>query len=193
MDVPIRKAEGAILHVHGNGVAGFLLGREVHLKFDMVLRLVKGPHLFQEPFKTFPVLRGYGEVKPTDSTGVTHILRGLHQVFLKRSPIPVGISMEGEQSLGEVGVVETARGKKILEDLPEPPLFKEDTDVEGSLGHDTFEGIEEGEALEIIDECQEILKALLSGLRPLGNLIPIHPGFMGMEPEGDLEHPGGCP
>jgi len=99
--------------------------------------------------------------------------------------------MELEQSFREVDVVKPVRGQKILEDLAESFPFQQVTDVEPGLGHDIPEGIEEGEAIDVINKRHELLESLFPRLRPSFNLIPVHPGLMGVEPEGGFKHPGG--
>jgi hypothetical protein len=84
------------------------------------------------------MFRRYGEVEPTDPTVVGDVFRCLHQVLLKGRATHIGISMELKQSFGQIDVVQPTRGKKVLKDLPESPLFHQGVDVETRLGHDLF-------------------------------------------------------
>jgi hypothetical protein len=84
------------------------------------------------------MFRRYGEVEPTDPTFVGDVFRCLHKVLLKGRSTLIGISMELEQSFGQIDVVQPKRGKKILKDLPESPPFHHRVDVEARLGHDLF-------------------------------------------------------
>lgn len=63
-------------------------------------------------------------------------------------------------------------------------------DVDGRIGHDFPEGIEEGEAVDAGHEFDKILAFPFSRLCPTDNLIAVHTGFVGVEPEEELEHPG---
>ncbi len=187
----ILQAEGAIFPIHGDGVGGLLLHGEVHVELNVVSCFIEGPHFSQKPLKVFPMFWRYGEVKPTDPSVVTDILRSLNQVLLKGSTTLIRISMELKEPFGQIGVVEPPRGQEIIKDLREFPPFRQGLDVEALIGHEVPEGIEEGEVVDTDHEFEKVLAFSVSRLRSSRNLVPVQAGFMGVKPEEQLEHPGG--